>query len=76
MGSPPSEKLHKMFYRGLRELGFRSHHASEIYKRAKEVVEASKRNKGSGSVLGILTARICVCDYKINLGSKILRLLS
>ena len=35
----PSEKsLHKMFYSELRRLGFRAHHVSEIYKRAREVV--------------------------------------
>jgi putative transposase len=70
----PSEKsLHKMFYSELRRLGFRAHHVSEIYKRAREVVEATKRNRGSKPVLRRLTARIHPLDYKIDFNAKTLR---
>ena len=48
---PSEEKLHKMFYSELRRLGFRAHHVSEIYKRAREVVEGAKKNGGSKPVL-------------------------
>jgi putative transposase len=71
---PSEEKLHKMFYSGLRRLGFRAHHVSEIYKRAREVVEASKRNNGSKPVLRRLTARIHPLDYRIDFNAKVLRI--
>jgi hypothetical protein len=50
-GAPSEEKLHKMFYSELRRLGFRAHHVSEIYRRAREVVEGAERNRGSKPVL-------------------------
>jgi putative transposase len=71
---PSEEKLHKMFYSELRRLGFRAHHVSEIYKRAKEVVEATKRNRGSKPVLKKLTARIHPLDYRIDFNAKTLRI--
>ncbi len=71
----PSEKsLHKMFYSELRRQGFRAHHVSEIYKRAKEVVEGAKRNNGSKPVLKKLTARIHPLDYKVDFSAKTLRI--
>jgi len=36
--TPSMTKLHNMFYNRLMKMGFRAHHVSEIYKRAKEVV--------------------------------------
>jgi putative transposase len=48
---PSTKQLHKMFYNELRRLGFRAHHVSEIYKRAKEVVESAKKNNGSKPIL-------------------------
>jgi len=71
---PSEEKLHKMFYSELRRLGFRAHHVSEIYKRAKEVVEGAKKNKGSKPILKKLTARIHPLDYKIDFSTKTLRI--
>jgi putative transposase len=71
---PSEEKLHKMFYSKLRRLGFRAHHVSEIYKRAREVVKATKKNKGSKPVLRRLTARIHPLDYKIDFNAKVLRI--
>jgi putative transposase len=72
--TPSEKKLHKMFYSELRRLGFRAHHASEIYKHAKEVVEATKKNKGSKPVLKKLTARIHPLDYRIDFNAKVLRI--
>jgi putative transposase len=66
--------LHKMFYSELKKLGFRAHHVSEIYKRAREVVEATKKNKGSKPVLKKLTARIHPLDYRIDFSAKTLRI--
>jgi putative transposase len=71
---PSEEKLHKMFYSELRRLGFRAHHVSEIYKRAREVVEGAKKNNGSKPVLKKLTARIHPLDYRVDFSSKTLRI--
>ena len=71
-GVPSEESLHKMFYAELRRLGFRAHHVSEIYKRAKEVVEATKKNNGSKPILKKLTARIHSLDYRIDFSAKVL----
>ena len=71
----PSERsLHRTFYSGLRGLGFRAHHVSEIYRRAREVVESVKKNGGSKPVLKKLTARIHPLDYKVDLNAKTLRI--
>ena len=71
---PSTKQLHKMFYNELRKLGFRAHHVSEIYKRAKEVVEGAKKNRGSKPVLKKLTARIHPLDYRIDFSAKTLRI--
>jgi len=70
---PSTKQLHRMFYSELRRFGFRAHHVSEIYKRAKEVVEATKKNNGSKPILRRLTARIHSLDYKIDFNTKVLR---
>jgi len=70
---PSTKQLHKMFYNKLKRYGFRAHHVSEIYKRAREVVKATKKNKGSKPVLRRLTARIHPLDYRIDFSAKVLR---
>jgi putative transposase len=70
----PSEKtLHRVFYSRLRSLGFRAHHVSEIYRRAREVVGSTKKNGGSKPVLRKLTARIHPLDYKLDLSTKTIK---
>jgi putative transposase len=71
---PSNKTLHRIFYSRLRELGFRAHHVSEIYKRAREVVEVTKKNNGSRPVLKKLTTRIHSLDYKIDFNTKTLRI--
>jgi len=71
---PSTKQLHKMFYNELRKLGFRAHHVSEIYKRAREVVEAARKNNGSKPVLKKLTARIHPLDYKVDFNAKTFRI--
>ena len=70
---PSVRKLHEMFYNKLVKLGFRAHHASEIYKRAREIVMATKENGGSKPVLRKLTARISTYDYKVDINTGALR---
>ncbi|MCC6035022.1 MAG: IS200/IS605 family accessory protein TnpB-related protein [Desulfurococcaceae archaeon] len=71
--TPSWTELHVMFYSRLIRMGFRAHHVSEIYKRAKEVVESTKKNNGSKPILKKLTARIHTLDYKLDLDKKTLR---
>jgi len=70
---PSRRKLHEVFYGELRKLGFRAHHASEIYKRAKEIVKATKGNRGSKPVLRRLTSRVHRLDYKVDFNAGTLR---
>jgi len=73
LGKTPSKAtLHEIYYDRLRSRGFRAHHASEIYKRAREIVEATKDNGGSRPTLRRLTARIHSWDYKIDLRARAL----
>jgi len=72
--TPSKATLHRAYYNKLRSRGFRAHHVSEIYKRAREIVEATKSNGGSKPLLKKLTARIHPLDYKIDLKAKALRL--
>jgi len=70
---PSRRKLHEVFYGKLRKLGFRAHHASEIYKRTREVVKAVKESNGSKPVLRRLTARISTYDYRVDFNAGTLR---
>jgi putative transposase len=60
-------KLHRLFYNDLVKLGFRAHHAKEIYVYAKSLVESARSNGGRKPVLRKLSARIDKYDYKLNL---------
>jgi putative transposase len=70
--TPSKATLHKIYYDRLRGRGFRAHHVSEIYKRAREVVKAARSNAGSKPLLKKLTARIHPLDYKVDLRAKAL----
>ena len=72
--TPSWTELHVMFYGRLVKMGFRAHHVSEIYKRAKEVVESTRKNNGSKPILKKLTARIHTLDYKIDLNTKTIKI--
>jgi putative transposase len=71
--APSWTELHNMFYNRLVKYSFRAHHVSEIYRRAKEVVESTRKNSGSKPVLKKLTARIHTLDYRLDLDKKTLR---
>jgi putative transposase len=71
---PSRTELHNMFYNRLMKMGFRAHHVSEIYKRAKEVVESTRKNNGSKPILRKLTARIHTLDYKLDLDKKTIKI--
>ena len=70
--TPSTRNLHEAFYNRLVKLGFRAHHASEMYKKAREIVKATKENGGSKPVLRRPTARISTYDYRIDFNTRTL----
>ena len=71
---PSIKELHHKFYRVLRNQGFRAHHCHKIERRAREIVKATKKNRGSKPVLRKLTARLNSYDYRMDLNSKKIKL--
>ncbi len=71
---PSMRELHYRFYKVLRKQGFRAHHCHKIERKAREVVKATKKNKGSKPVLRKLTARLDYQDYRLDLNRKTLRI--
>jgi putative transposase len=67
-------KLHRLFYNDLVSMGFRAHHAKEIYVYAESVVKSARSNGGKKPVLRKLSARIDKYDYKLDLDSMTLML--
>jgi putative transposase len=67
-------RLHRLFYSYLVSLGFRAHHAKEIYIYAKSIIDSAKSNNGEKPVLRRLSARIDRYDYKLDLSNMILTL--
>jgi putative transposase len=68
------KKLHRLFYSDLMRLGFRAHHAKEIYVNAKSLMDSAKGNSGRKPVLRKLSARIDKYDYKLDLNNMTLTL--
>jgi putative transposase len=68
------KKLHKLFYSDLVSMGFRAHHAKEVYVYAKNLVSSARSNGGRKPVLKRLSARIDKYDYKLDLDSMSLTL--
>jgi len=67
-------KLHRLFYNNLVSMGFRAHHAKEIYIYAKSLVDSARGNGGRKPVLRRLSARIDRYDYRLDLDSMTLTL--
>ena len=68
------KKLHKLFYNGLVSMGFRAHHAKEVYVYAKSLVDSARSNGGRKPILRKLSARIDKYDYKLDLNNMLLTL--
>jgi putative transposase len=66
---PSLNQAHQMFYKGLREKGFRAHQAKQMYKYALALVKAARRNSGSKPVLKRLTVRLDKYDASIDFSS-------
>jgi putative transposase len=67
-------KLHRLFYNGLTSMGFRAHHAKEIYVYAKSIVKSARSNSGRKPLLRRLSARIDKYDYRLDLDNMLLTL--
>jgi putative transposase len=67
-------KLHRLFYNNLLSMGFRAHHAKEIYVYANSLVDSARSNSGRKPVLRKLSARIDKYDYRLDLDSMTLAL--
>ena len=63
---PTLSQAHQMFYRVLREKGFRAHQAKQMYKYALALVKATKRNGGRKPVLRKLSIRLDRYDASID----------
>jgi putative transposase len=67
-------KLHSLFYSNLVSMGFRAHHAKEVYMYAESLVKSAKSNGGRKPVLRKLSARVDRYDYRLDLDSMTLTL--
>jgi putative transposase len=67
-------KLHKLFYNDLVSMGFRAHHAKEIYVYAESLVKSAKSNNGKKPLLRRLSARVDKYDYRLDLDNMTLTL--
>jgi putative transposase len=68
------KKLHRLFYNNLVSMGFRAHHAKEIYVYAESLVESAKSNGGRKPALRRLSARVDKYDYRLDLDNMVLTL--
>jgi putative transposase len=68
------KRLHRLFYSDLVSMGFRAHHAKEIYVYAESLVGSARGSGGRRPVLRRLSARIDKYDYKLDLDSMTLTL--
>jgi putative transposase len=68
------KKLHRLFYSDLVSMGFRAHHAKEIYVYANSLVDSARSNGGRKPVLRKLSARIDKYDYRLDLDNMTLTL--
>jgi len=67
-------KLHRLFYSDLVSMGFRAHHAKEIYIYANSLVDSARSNGGRKPVLRKLSARVDKYDYRLDLDNTTLTL--
>jgi len=68
---PTLNQLHQMFYKMLRNQGFRAHQCKQIYKYALPVVKSTKSSSGKKPVLKKLSARLDKYDAKVDLENQI-----
>ncbi len=64
---PNINQAHQMFYKVLREQGFRAHQAKQIYKYARAIVKSVKDNGVRKPILKKLSARLDKYDTRVDL---------
>jgi putative transposase len=68
---PTLNQLHQMFYKMLRQQGFRAHQSKQIYKYALAIVKSARENNGRKPVLKKLSARLDKYDAQIDLEKQL-----
>jgi len=68
---PSINQLHQMFYKVLREQGFRAHQCKQTYKYALSIVKSAKRNNGKKPVLRKLSARLDKYDARVDIEKQL-----
>ncbi len=68
---PTINQLHQMFYKILREQGFRAHQCKQIYKYALSIVKSARKNNGKKPVLKKLSVRLDKYDAVVDLGNQV-----
>jgi len=68
---PTLNQVHQMFYKVLREQGFRAHQCKQIYKYALGIVRSAKSNGGRKPVLRKLSARLDKYDASVDLENQL-----
>jgi len=68
------KKLHRLFYIDLVSMGFRAHHAKEIYIYARSLMESARSNSSRKPILRRLSARIDKYDYRLDLDNMAITL--
>jgi len=72
LDKPPTlNQLHQMFYKILRDQGFRAHQCKQIYKYARALVKSAKENKGSKPVLKKLSTRLDKYDARVDIENQL-----
>ena len=68
---PTLNQVHQMFYKILREQGFRAHQVKQMYKYALSLVKSARKNNGKKPVLKKLSVRLDKYDAKVDLGNQV-----
>ncbi len=68
---PTVSQAHQMFYKALRDKGFRAHQAKQVYKYVLALVKAARKNGGSKPVLKKLSIRLDKYDASIDFNTWI-----
>jgi putative transposase len=68
------KRLYRLFYSDLVSMGFRAHHAKEVYVYARSLVDSARGNGGRKPILRRLSARVDRYDYRLDLDSMTLTL--
>ena len=68
---PTLNQVHQLFYKLLRNQGFRAHQAKQTYKYALSITKSAKRNGGRKPLLKKLSVRLDKYDAKVDLENQL-----